>query len=85
MELLNKRAEVVEQVGKFKKETGLPVVAPSREEQVLDRVAEAGSPREQGRIRSRGLVNASAAATVTVREWPQMGDNRISFHLGAFV
>lgn len=42
VELLNKRAAVVHEVGKLKKEAGLPVTAPAREKQVLDRVAEAG-------------------------------------------
>lgn len=42
VELLNKRATIVHNVGVLKKAAGLPVSVPSREQQVLDRVAEAG-------------------------------------------
>lgn len=42
VELLNRRAAVVEQIGAIKKKAGLPVAAPAREQQVLDRVVEAG-------------------------------------------
>jgi len=42
VELLNKRAAIVQRIGSVKKEAGLAVAAPAREQQVLDRVAEAG-------------------------------------------
>lgn len=42
VELLNQRAEVVRRVGLLKKEAGLPVAAPGREKQVIDRAVEAG-------------------------------------------
>ncbi len=42
VELLNRRAAVVEQVGKVKSEAGLAVAVPAREEQVLAHVAEVG-------------------------------------------
>ena len=42
VELLNRRASIVHRVGEIKKEAGLPVSAPGRERQVLDRAAENG-------------------------------------------
>ncbi len=42
VELLNQRAAIVQRIGSIKKEAGLAVAAPAREQQVLDRVAEAG-------------------------------------------
>jgi len=44
VELLNKRAAIVQRIGSVKKEAGLPVAAPAREQQVLDRVVEVGKP-----------------------------------------
>ena len=38
--LLNQRARIVAEVGKIKKEAHLPVAAPAREEQVLDRIVQ---------------------------------------------
>jgi chorismate mutase len=40
--LLNRRARIVAEVGKIKKEAHLPVAAPAREEQVLDRIIQLG-------------------------------------------
>jgi chorismate mutase len=42
VELLNKRAVIVQKIGKVKKETGLAVSAPAREQQVLDHVVQVG-------------------------------------------
>ena len=42
--LLNERAGIVERIGTVKKEAGLPVAVPAREQQVLEQVAEAGKP-----------------------------------------
>ncbi len=42
VELLNKRAAIVQRVGNLKKDAGLAVAAPAREQQVLDRAVEAG-------------------------------------------
>jgi chorismate mutase / prephenate dehydratase len=42
VELLNKRAAIVERVGSIKKQANLPVALPAREKQVLEHVAEAG-------------------------------------------
>jgi len=42
VELLNKRAAIVQRIGSVKKEAGLPVTAPAREQQVLDQVVKAG-------------------------------------------
>lgn len=42
VDLLNKRAVIVQRIGRVKKEAGLAVAAPAREQQVLDQVAEAG-------------------------------------------
>lgn len=39
VELLNERATVVEEIGRFKKAKGLPVTAPGREQEVVRRVA----------------------------------------------
>jgi chorismate mutase/prephenate dehydratase len=39
---LNRRAEIVIEVGKIKKKANLPVTAPARERQVLERIAEKG-------------------------------------------
>ena len=39
VDLLSSRAEIVRKVGNLKKRAGLPVSAPGREKQVLDRVA----------------------------------------------
>ena len=40
--LLNRRARIVAEVGKIKQEAHLPVAAPAREEQVLDRIVQLG-------------------------------------------
>lgn len=42
VELLNKRAAIVQRIGIVKKEVGIGVAAPGRERQVLDHVVEAG-------------------------------------------
>ena len=42
VELLNKRAVIVSRIGQIKKEAHLPVTAPARERQVLERVVESG-------------------------------------------
>ena len=42
VELLNKRAAIVDRIGSVKKEAGLAVAVPAREQQVLDHVVEAG-------------------------------------------
>ncbi len=42
VELLNKRAAIVQHIGTIKKESGLAVAAPAREQQVLDHVVEIG-------------------------------------------
>ncbi len=39
---LNRRAEIVSEVGKIKKKANLPVTAPARERQVLERIADKG-------------------------------------------
>ena len=39
IELLNKRAEYAVEIGKIKKEKGLPVFDANREREILDRVA----------------------------------------------
>jgi chorismate mutase len=53
VELLNKRAAIVHRIGSVKKEAGLAVTVPAREQQVLDRVVEAGKagPLPPARIR----------------------------------
>lgn len=40
VELINKRATVVEKIGRIKSAAGLPVAVPNREQQVLNHVAE---------------------------------------------
>lgn len=40
IELLNKRANYASEIGKIKKQNGLPVLDASREKKILDRVAE---------------------------------------------
>ncbi len=42
VKLLNERAALVERVGSIKAEAGLPVSAPGREQQVVERAAESG-------------------------------------------
>ena len=42
VELLNKRAGIVNRIGQIKKEANLPVTAPARERQVLEQVVESG-------------------------------------------
>ena len=42
VELLNKRAAIVQRIGSIKKEAGLAVAAPAREQLVLEHVVEAG-------------------------------------------
>jgi len=42
VKLLNERAALVERVGAIKAEAGLPVAAPAREQQVLQRAVEIG-------------------------------------------
>ena len=42
VKLLNQRAALVQQVGRIKSEANLPVAAPSRERQVLDRAVQLG-------------------------------------------
>lgn len=39
IELLNKRAEYAVEIGKIKKECGMPVLDASREKEILERVA----------------------------------------------
>ncbi len=43
VELINKRAAVVEEIGKVKSAAGLPITVPDREQQVLNHIAELGS------------------------------------------
>ena len=40
--LLNRRARIVAEVGKIKREAHLPVAAPAREQQVLDHIVQVG-------------------------------------------
>ena len=52
--LLNQRARIVAEVGKIKHEAHLPVLAPAREQQVLEHVVQMGSagPLPSDRLRN---------------------------------
>ncbi len=69
VELLNRRAAVVRRVGDLKKEAGLPVAAPAREQQVLDHAVEAGrgGPLPAAALRRiyQGILNEMRAWEAT--------------------
>ena len=49
VELYRRRMETVREISRYKREKGLPVADPAREEQLLDRVAErAGAENAEG-------------------------------------
>ena len=66
VELLNQRASIVKQVGAVKKEAGVPVAAPAREQQVLDRVVQAG---KNGPLPPAALRRIYAAILLEMRNW----------------
>ena len=70
VDLLNRRAEVVVNVGKAKKADGMPIYAPDREHAVLQRVAELNRgplPRETLKAIYRELMSGSFALEKPLR------------------
>lgn len=52
VELLNARADLANEIGRIKKDLGLPIYAPSREKQVLANVMDAnGGPLPESAVR----------------------------------
>ena len=78
VELLNRRASCAIEIGRVKREKGLPFYSPSREAQVLDHVAGAGhgpiEPDAMRRLFERIIDEARRIERVTVeREEQQKG------------
>jgi chorismate mutase len=71
VDLLNKRADVVRQIGIVKKEAELPVAAPAREKQVLDRVVEAG---KKGPLPAGSFRRIYAVILEEMKAWESSGD-----------
>lgn len=68
--LLNERAQVVRQIGRLKREAGLPLTAPAREQEVLRNVtagAEALPADSLRRIYQRILTEMKAAERLELR------------------
>jgi len=68
--LLNQRAEVVQAIGRWKRQAGQAVTAPAREQEVLRNVmAEAGAlpPESVRRIYERVLTEMKAAERLEMR------------------
>jgi len=70
VELLNKRAAIVQRIGKVKKDAGLAVAAPDRERQVLEHVVEAG---KSGPLPAATLRRIYAAILLEMRTWEAAG------------
>lgn len=52
VELLNERTRIVEEIGRVKREGGLPIYEPRREDQVFDNIARSnGGPITQEAVR----------------------------------
>ncbi len=66
VDLLNKRAVVVQQIGHIKKDAGMAVAAPTREQQVLTRVVEAG---KGGPLPSTTLQRIYQTILLEMRTW----------------
>jgi chorismate mutase len=64
--LLNQRARIVAQVGALKKEAKLPVTAPARERQVLDRIVQTGSA---GPLPPEALRRIYVTVVTEMRNW----------------
>jgi chorismate mutase/prephenate dehydratase len=73
VDLLNRRAAIVERVGNLKKEAGLPVAVPAREQQVLDRVVEAG---KKGPLPPATLRRIYGVILEEMRTWESLGSPR---------
>jgi len=71
VELLNKRAAIVQRIGSVKKEAGLAVAAPAREQQVLDRAVEAG---KAGPLPSATVRRIYEAILLEMRTWEATGN-----------
>ena len=53
VELLNERTEIVEEIGRVKREAQLPVYEPKREDQVFDNIASANQGPHDARSGQR--------------------------------
>jgi monofunctional chorismate mutase len=71
VELLNKRAAIVQRIGKVKKEAGLAVAAPAREQQVLDHVVEVG---KTGPLPSTTIRRIYEVILREMRTWEATGN-----------
>ncbi len=72
--LLNERARIAEQIGRFKRESDLPIVEPAREEAVLQNVREHNAgplSADAARRIFEGIVNEMRAVQ---RDLLQAGD-----------
>jgi chorismate mutase/prephenate dehydratase len=70
VDLLNRRAAIVERVGNIKKQAGIPVAAPAREQQVLDHIVEAG---KNGPLPSTVLLRIYRVILEEMRTWEAAG------------
>lgn len=70
--LVNQRAAVVQNIGKIKKAAGVPIAAPSREQEVLKRVSEDGSPGPLPVYRLRTIYSTLLGQ---MRDWEQEQHN----------
>lgn len=68
VELINKRATVVQKIGRVKRAVGLPIAAPNREQQVLDHVAAVGS---SGPFPATRLKAIYSTLLTQMRTWEQ--------------
>ena len=68
--LLNERAATVQRIGNLKKEAGLPIAAPAREQQVIARVVEAG---KSGPLPPATLKRIYEAILLEMRKWEAGG------------
>ena len=68
VDLLNQRATVVEKVGKIKAAAGLPVRVPSREQEVLNKIAKIGA---RGPLPAARLKNIYATLLEQMRDWEE--------------
>lgn len=66
--LLNQRATVVKKVGKIKAAAGLPVKVPSREQEVLNKIAEIGA---RGPLPAARLKNIYSTLLEQMRDWEE--------------
>lgn len=66
--LINRRAAIVDNIGKIKSDAGLPITAPQREQQVLKSVTDFG---RSGPLPTARLQNIYSTLLTQMREWEE--------------